>query len=143
MWIGGRSCRESNETRHAVGSADGTWILDYPRRKKCRCKVNGQIKTFPKAVDFSVSPSASFTREFDREGRVFDGGSRECAGRHTGTEAEFCRHHGISPGSLSYWRGKLGTAGFVRIETPDLAPGWDVEFELGGGMVLRLRRPGC
>ncbi len=62
---------------------------------------------------------------------------------HEGTKAEFCRHHGISPGSLSYWRGKCGTAGFVRIEAPGLAPGWDVELELGDGMVLRLRRPGC
>ena len=62
---------------------------------------------------------------------------------HEGTKAEFCRHRGISPGSLSYWRGKCGTAGFVRIEAPALAPGWDVELELGDGMVLRLRRPGC
>ena len=36
--------------------------------------VSGQIRTFPQAVDFGVSPSASFTREFDREGRWFDGG---------------------------------------------------------------------
>ncbi len=62
---------------------------------------------------------------------------------HEGTKAEFCRHHGISPGSLSYWRGKCEATGFVRIEAPALAPGWDVELELGDGMVLRLRRPGC
>ena len=49
---------------------------------------------------------------------------------HEGTKAEFCRLHGISPGSLSYWRGKYGTADFVKIE----APGWAVELELGDGM---------
>ena len=52
-----------------------------------RLAVSGQIRTFPQAVDFGVSPSASFTREFDREGRGFDGGSREGAGRHAGPEA--------------------------------------------------------
>ena len=52
-----------------------------------RLDVSGQIRTFPQAVDFGVSPSASFTREFDREGRGFDGGSREGAGRHAGPEA--------------------------------------------------------
>ena len=66
---------------------------------------------------------------------------------HEGSQAEFCRLHGISQGSLFYWRSKLRQTEFVEIEAPDLAPdlapGWDVELDLGDGMVLRLRRPGC
>ena len=62
---------------------------------------------------------------------------------HEGSQAEFCRLHGISQGSLFYWRRKLRQTTFVEIEAPDLAPCWDVELELGDGMVLRLRKPGC
>ena len=62
---------------------------------------------------------------------------------HEGSQAEFCRLHGISQGSLFYRRSKLRQTEFVEIEAPDLAPGWDVELELGNGMVLRPRRPGC
>ena len=62
---------------------------------------------------------------------------------HEGSQAEFCRLHGISQGSLFYWRRKLRQTAFVEIEAPVSTMGWDVELELGNGMVLRLRRPGC
>ena len=62
---------------------------------------------------------------------------------HEGSQAEFCRLHGISHGSLFYWRRKLRQTAFVEIEAPVSAACWDVELEFGDGMVLRLRRPGC
>ena len=33
---------------------------------------------------------------------------------HEGTKAEFCRHRGISPGSLSYWRGQVRGDGLCQ-----------------------------
>ena len=62
---------------------------------------------------------------------------------HEGRQTEFGHLHGISQGSLFYWRLKLRQTALVEIEAPDLAPCWDVELELGDGIVLRLRRPGC
>ena len=60
-----------------------------------------------------------------------------------GSQAEFCRCRGVSAGALAYWRRKLGGAAFVEIPGPAVVGNWDVELDLGSGMVLRIRRPGC
>ena len=62
-----------------------------------------------------------------------------------GTQVTFCRARGISRKTFQAWRRRLGlthrpkSGGFVEI-APAPAPGWDIELELGGGVVLRLRR---
>ena len=53
--------------------------------------------------------------------------------RFIGTQAEFCRLHGITCGSLRYWRLKQ-EATFVEVAA------WDVELAFGNGTVLRLRK---
>ena len=58
--------------------------------------------------------------------------------RFIGTQAEFCRLHGITGSSLRYWRLKQETA-FVEVAAPEAAA-WDVELAFGDGTVLRLRR---
>ena len=93
-----------------------------------RSSLRSQFTT--SAPNFATEPTRA-PRRGAEEWRTLD--------LHERTKAEFCRVHGISPGSLSYWRGKCGAVGFVRIEAPGLAPGWDVELEFGDGMVLRLR----
>lgn len=60
-----------------------------------------------------------------------------------GSQAEFCRRRGLNSGSLAYWRRKLGGAAFVEISAAAAVRDWDVELDLGDGMVLRVRRPGC
>ena len=66
---------------------------------------------------------------------------------------EFCMAEDLAPSTFSWWRRKLGRSGpngvtvdtalFVEL-TGDrpAAPAWDAELELGGGVVLRVRRPG-
>lgn len=72
------------------------------------------------------------------------------------TQSAFCRARGISPSSLKYWKRRLAapTARIVDVPEPgfveltaavadDMVAGggsWDVELDLGTGMVLRLRR---
>ena len=58
--------------------------------------------------------------------------------RFLGTQAEFCRLHGISCSSLRYWRLKRETT-FVEV-TPPEAAAWDVELAFDDGTVLRLRK---
>ena len=65
--------------------------------------------------------------------------------------AAFCRAEAISPGSYFRWRERLAQDPPVAA-TPDAAPkfidigtlsqrrGWDLEIDLGAGIVLRLRR---
>ena len=56
------------------------------------------------------------------------------------TRDMFCASHGISPSSLSYWRGKLREEpGFIEL-APGQSSGWEIELVLGEGVVLRLRR---
>ena len=68
--------------------------------------------------------------------------------RWEGTQVSFCRARGISRKTFQAWRRRLGltgrpasagSGGFVEI-APAPAAGWDIELELGGGVVLRLRR---
>ena len=73
---------------------------------------------------------------------------------HSGqTREQFCIEQGVSLSSLSRWRQLLRDAGsrgpaagealFVEL-TPDAeasrTPGWDVELQLGAGVLLRVRR---
>ena len=66
-------------------------------------------------------------------------------GNWDGTQVAFCRARGISRKTFQAWRRRFGlthrpkSGGFVEI-APAPAPGWDVELDLGGGVVLRLRR---
>ena len=60
--------------------------------------------------------------------------------RFIGTQAEFCRLHAISSGSLRYWRLKQEAA-FVEVAAPESVSTWDVELAFGDGTVLRLRKP--
>ena len=58
----------------------------------------------------------------------------------------FCAEASIPASSFDYWRRKLrreqATAAPGFIELPSISSGssWDVELELGGGVVLRFRR---
>ena len=74
---------------------------------------------------------------------------------HSGQSREqFCREQGLTLSSFAHWRRALGktAAGrrtvtgsplFVELEPQARVStgSWDVELELGDGMVLRLRRP--
>ena len=70
---------------------------------------------------------------------------------HHGSTADFCRQRGISAQTFANWRrrtevsltSKSDTPDFLEFEigaTPDRQPasGPLVEFELGGGMILRI-----
>lgn len=56
----------------------------------------------------------------------------------------FCAYRAIPVSSFDYWRAKLkreaAEAGFIELTPPPACAGWDVELELGTGVVLRLRR---
>ena len=63
---------------------------------------------------------------------------------------EFCEAEGLVLGTFSWWRTELGRSGpggsalFVELSDGHPAgPAWDAELDLGGGMVLRVRRPSC
>ena len=74
------------------------------------------------------------------------------------SQREFCEGEGLALSTFQWWRRKLSAlgaerehrdgAGFVELaedgadreEFEAESLGWDVELELGGGMVLRLRR---
>lgn len=77
----------------------------------------------------------------------------------------FCVQHGVALSTFDWWRKRLGAqppagglgrnteALFVELTAPGelataskrVAPVWDVEWDLGAGVVLRLRRsaPAC
>jgi transposase-like protein len=63
------------------------------------------------------------------------------------TQSAFCAAHGISVASLQYWKRRLGAPATTPepwLELGTLAEAsaarWDVELDLGDGIVLRLRR---
>lgn len=74
------------------------------------------------------------------------------------SQREFCEREGLALSTLQWWRRKWSAMGrerehhdgawFVELAENDAdreefvaeALGWEVERELGGGMVLRLRR---
>jgi hypothetical protein len=73
------------------------------------------------------------------------------------TQEQFCTQHRLGLSTFNRWRQRLrhpqpapsrggDKALFIELEptasvTPPLS--WDVELELGGGVVLRLGRTGC
>lgn len=84
--------------------------------------------------------------------------------KRKGTAPEFCREHGVAVSTLDWWRRRLektsvtsGVRSKVRpvaasqpmsfIELPATSSAartpWDIELDLGEGMVLRLRRGSC
>jgi len=84
--------------------------------------------------------------------------------KREGTAPEFCREHGVAVSTLDWWRRRLEkTSGssdvrskshpvaaaqpmsFIELPTTSSAARtpWDIELELGEGMVLRLRRGSC
>lgn len=62
------------------------------------------------------------------------------------TRRAFCDERGLSVSSLDYWRRKLReettAPGFIELGSVSAASAaaWEMELELGGGVVLRLRR---
>lgn len=81
--------------------------------------------------------------------------------RSSETRKQFCSRHGVAPSTFSWWQRRLRDVRlpapvdaarapglFVELSgqptgaTPSMPP-WDVELELGGGVVLRLRRTPC
>jgi len=71
------------------------------------------------------------------------------------SRAAFCAEQGVVLSSFARWWRRLRPAArrapalmadpvFVELAAErDPGTHWDVELELGAGMVLRLRRPGC
>lgn len=71
------------------------------------------------------------------------------------SRAAFCAEQGVVASSFARWWQRLRPAArpetalvadpvFVELAAErDGVTHWDVELELGAGMVLRLRRPGC
>ena len=51
----------------------------------------------------------------------------------------FCEREGVAESSLSKWRRKLVQSRNGFIEVKPEASAWDIELELGGNVVLRLR----
>ena len=73
-------------------------------------------------------------------------------GRNGRSHREFCSTEDLAPGAVRWWRCKLGgsrsngaTVDAVLLvelaEDRSAAPAWDAELALGGGVVLRVRRP--
>jgi transposase-like protein len=73
------------------------------------------------------------------------------------TRAQFCADHGLGVSTFDRWRRRLHQDGLVARVTSDEAlfvevaqdaparstPPWDVELQLGSGVVLRLRHTQC
>ncbi len=59
------------------------------------------------------------------------------------SQREFCESRGLSSKTFSNWRCRLrpgcGKGSFVEL-APPVSSGWDVELDLGDGVVLRVRR---
>ena len=62
------------------------------------------------------------------------------------SQAGYCRREGLSLSSFRNWRNRLGSGpcaspgGFIEVLGPAPETGWEVELDLGGGAILRLRR---
>lgn len=52
----------------------------------------------------------------------------------------FCEREGVSRSSFGVWHRKLSgkSRGFVELSTPNSS--WDIELELPGSVLLRMRR---
>lgn len=70
------------------------------------------------------------------------------------SQVDFCERRGLSISTFHSWRARLRQEGtrelsldsspFIEVmRSTEDAPPWDVEVDLGGDVVLRLRRPPC
>ncbi len=102
------------------------------------------LPTRPKRVRVSRTPDQwqSLFERFEKSGQTRD---------------QFCHQQGISLSSFSRWRTKLRKQTLVEPTSNDVplftelasgvqpegvpVSGWDIELQLGAGVVLRLRRP--
>ena len=102
------------------------------------------LPTQPKRIRVSRTPDQwqSLFDRFEQSGQSRD---------------QFCHEQGISLSSFSRWRTKLRKQKLVKpassesplfteltsIVPPEESPvsGWDIELQLGAGVLIRLRRP--
>ena len=100
----------------------------------------------------SLSPARRIRRSQEQWSELLDRFER--SGQ---TQEQFCTGHDLGLSTFSRWRKRLrqkkaippkrsADALFVELAQDTLAPpvqSWDVELQLGAGIVLRLRRAGC
>ena len=107
------------------------------------------LTTHSKHVRRSASDWCALMRDFAQRGE---------------TRTQFCERHGLTLSTFAWWRSHLrresaavsntipalASALFVELAPEDeakpiavVATHWDVELELGRGVVLRLRRGSC
>ena len=62
-------------------------------------------------------------------------------------QREFCHRHGVGYSTFGKWKKRILSSGdrlepeFIEMKLPPgSAAGWDVELELGEGVILRVRR---
>ena len=91
-------------------------------------ELNGSAGSRPAPVVRSSDEWAGILADFERSGM---------------SQRSFCESRGLSPKTFSNWRSRLAPGGgkgsFVELAPPAVS-GWDVELELGDGVVLRVRR---
>ena len=90
--------------------------------------LNGSAGSRPARVVRSATEWTAIMEDFERSGL---------------SRREFCESRGLSLKTFGNWRHRLGATGgtgsFVELAPPVMS-GWDVELELGDGVVLRVRR---
>ena len=90
--------------------------------------LNGSAGSRPAPVVRSEAEWNSIMADFERSGL---------------SRREFCESRGLSLKTFGNWRRRLclggGKGSFVELAPPAVS-GWDVELELGDGVVLRVRR---
>lgn len=90
--------------------------------------LNGSADARPAPVMRSEAEWTNIMVEFERSGM---------------SQRKFCEARGLSLKTFANWRCRLGRGGrrgsFVELAPPAVS-GWDVELDLGGGVVLRVRR---
>ncbi len=90
--------------------------------------LNGSAGSRPSRVVRSATEWSTIMADFERSGM---------------SRKRFCESLGLSPKTFSSWRCRLrpggGKGSFVELAPPAVS-GWDVELELGDGVVLRVRR---
>ena len=90
--------------------------------------LNGSAGSHPSRVVRSATEWAAIMADFERSGL---------------SRRAFCESRELSLKTFANWRHRLGATGgkgsFVELAPPAVS-GWDVELELGDGVVLRVRR---
>ena len=90
--------------------------------------LNGSAGARPAPVKRGEAEWTNIMAEFERSGM---------------SQRKFCEARGLSLKTFANWRCRLGRGArrgsFVEL-APPVVSGWDVELDLGGGVVLRVRR---